>query len=197
MKIAENYIRHDGIVIDATCGNGHDTLALAQHLWPDLAKAPGTDTCGLLLPFDVQPEAISATMQRLEDAGYGGLIGGRIVLINDSHENIKRHLSDIAGDDAGACLIMFNLGYMPGGDKSVTTTSKTTLEAVSDALLCLEPDGLICITMYNGHEAGAEEKQALLAFAGELDSHVYHVSFISMINQRNDPPEILLISRKR
>ena len=88
-------------------------------------------------------------------------------------------------------LVVFNLGYLPGADKSVTTLTSSTLDAVQSALELLAKDGLVCITMYSGHQQGAEEKHALLEFAENLDSKYWHVSYISMLNQRKNPPEIL------
>ena len=78
----------------------------------------------------------------------------------------------------------------------MTTTTDTTIKAVKPAIDLIMKDGLVCITMYSGHEEGKKEKQALLAFAEELDSRKYHVAYVSMTNQKNDPPEILLITRK-
>ena len=97
---------------------------------------------------------------------------------------------------ASADIFRFNLGYLPGGDKSITTSTETTLDAIKAALEILNIDGVISITMYSGHEAGANEKARLLEFPKELDSHKYHVAYIGMHNQANNPPEILLITRK-
>ena len=91
---------------------------------------------------------------------------------------------------------MFNLGYLPGGDKLITTKAETTIKAVQDAMELIRKDGLVCITMYSGHTEGKKEKAALLEFAGQLDSAKWHCAYISMPNQKNDPPEILLITRK-
>ena len=206
MSIAKEYIRPGGLVIDATCGNGHDTLALANALWPESTAV--CDKGAQLLAFDVQKAAIESTRTALIEAGFGAQMdSGQIVLIQDDHANMAEHINVLCGwsaDDhantadptTGACLVVFNLGYLPGGSKQITTESASTLRAVEAALDLLSKDGLICITMYSGHEAGAKEKQALLAFAEELDSHIFHAAYINMVNQANDPPEILLISRK-
>ena len=96
----------------------------------------------------------------------------------------------------GVKAVIFNLGYLPGGDKTVTTRAETTLAAVESAMGLLCPDGLICITMYSGHPEGKREKAALLDFAAGLDAGKWHAAYVSMPNQRRDPPEILLITRK-
>lgn len=192
LHIVQAYINEDSIVVDATCGNGHDTLALARALSDAKAMQSMSEKYeGRLYAFDIQEEAIVNTRALLEAEGFGPQIeNGRITLICDSHENMDAHVS-------GADVIVFNLGYLPGGDKSITTDSDTTLSAVSKAVEILHKNGLICITMYSGHEAGSKEKAELLAYARELDSRAFHVSYISMTNQPNNPPEILLITRKR
>lgn len=125
----------------------------------------------------------------------------RIILTCLGHE----HLGAFFGEqcDPGesvrelAAAILFNLGYLPGGDKALTTRADTTLTAVQAALQLLDENGLLCITMYDGHPAGAEEKRALLDFAAALDPRRFHVGYLNMLNQPNQPPEILLITRKR
>ncbi len=190
MSIACQYIRDDSLVIDATCGNGHDTLQLAEYL-------RGESLHGQIVAIDIQPAAIDSTKALLESKGFTPqLASGDIALHRGSHEDLAGAVKDVLGESRKACLIVYNLGYLPGGDKSVTTETASTIEAVGSALSILDADGLVCITMYSGHAEGAKEKQALLHFAEELDSREYHVSYISMINQPNDPPEILLISRK-
>ncbi len=93
-------------------------------------------------------------------------------------------------------LIMFNLGYLPGGDKSITTRAESSLEAIKTGLSLLSRDGAVFIAMYSGHEEGAKEKAQLLDFARNLDSREFHVAYINMANQPNNPPELLVISRK-
>lgn len=183
LYIARAYAKPGDTLIDATCGGGHDTLALA-------GMQPGK-----LYAFDIQPEAIDRTRRLLEESGYAeALADGTITLCCAGHEQMGAYLR---GQIDVASLILFNLGYLPGGDKTVTTRTDTTLAAVQGALPLLKKNGLICITMYSGHAEGAKEKRALLAFAEGLDSKHWHVSYISMPNQEHDPPEILLISRKR
>lgn len=190
MSIAQQYAVEGGLIIDATCGNGRDTLELARY---DREHSLNVD----IVAFDIQKEAIDSAKALLTNKGFGPqLESGKIRFVSSSHESMIGCISDLYGDGRKACLVVFNLGYLPGGDKSITTNSDSTLKAVRSALDLLDTGGLVCITMYSGHPEGAEEKQALLHFAEELDSHDYHVSYISMINQPNDPPEILLISRK-
>lgn len=180
LHTASAYINPGAVLIDATCGNGHDTLRLAQH------------NPARLYAFDMQQDAIDSTHQLLVSEGFeSNLTDGTIKLICSSHEYMSSYVTEPAD------LIMFNLGYLPGGDKSVTTCAGSTLTAVKEALEMLAPDGLVCITMYSGHAEGKTEKESLLTFAQQLDSSRYHSAYVSMINQKNSPPELLLITRKK
>ncbi len=208
MYLVRAYVRPGDVVIDATCGNGHDTLRLAQ-------MQPGH-----LYAFDVQPAAIQATQARLLQAGFDPSDPAMpITLLCMGHEKMgpyfRKHpcmscpaaespdqaplnqCSSLQKQSNGfARAIVFNLGYLPGGDKSNTTRTDTTLQAVQDSLDLLMPEGLLCVTMYSGHPEGANEKRALLSYAEGLDRKRWHVTYINMLNQKNAPPEILLITRK-
>lgn len=180
MHIISGYIRPGALLIDATCGNGHDTLRLAK------AKP------SKLYAFDIQQAAVDGTRKLLESNGFKDSIDkGIIELICDSHENMESYVHGKAD------VIVFNLGYLPGSDKSNTTTEASTLNAVSASLELLKKNGLLCITMYSGHHEGSKEKASLLDWSAKLDPQTYHAAYISMHNQKNSPPEILLITRKR
>ncbi len=212
MSIVVQYIQPGCLIIDATCGNGHDTLRLAESalcvsgsskgsssetssgcriLGIDLQEVSIENTCALLIENGWHPQVLSSEWQ---NDSVPAADSAPILLAQTSHENIKSLAARFQQD---VCLVVFNLGYLPGGDKTVTTDAGSTLAAVRSALELLMRDGLVCITMYSGHPAGKKEKQALLDFAKELDARTYHVSYINMLNQQNDPPEILLITRKR
>lgn len=179
MYMIHGYIQHSSTIVDATCGNGHDTLSLAQCRPKQL------------FAFDIQQKAISETEQRLRSNGFSeGLDNGSIKLICDSHEYIDRYISvpvDIA---------VFNLGYLPGSDKKYITSTSSTISAVKKCLSLLVSGGLISITMYSGHTGGSEEKSALLEMASSLDASEFHVSYVQMLNQHSAPPELLLITKK-
>ena len=228
MHIVSAYVRPGDVVIDATCGNGQDTLRLARmlRLSSQADAAPNEPAAehtieiqrpGRLFAFDIQPEAVEATRQLLLENGFEAALAdtsamdpergsiapacperGSILLACRGHEHMGEYFRThpLAAPSRFASAIVFNLGYLPGGDKSVTTQAETTLLAVKDALSLLRTDGLLCITMYSGHPEGAREKELILDFAAGLDSADYHVSYINMLNQRKSPPEILLISPK-
>ncbi|MBQ3466318.1 MAG: class I SAM-dependent methyltransferase [Firmicutes bacterium] len=203
MHIVSAYVNPGDVLVDATSGNGKDTLALA-------AMNPAQ-----LYAFDAQEAAVQETIRLLEENGYGdrladsgkgipaddGLTGCRIIVRQLAHENLCEFFRNEAGAEAQETArpltaVVFNLGYLPGGDKHITTKTETTIKAVRDAMELICSDGLVCITMYSGHPEGRKEKAALLEFAEELDAAKWHCAYISMPNQKNDPPEILLITRK-
>ena len=178
--------------VDATCGRGNDTVWLAAR-------------CGRVYAFDIQPEAIAATREALHaadvsstrEASYAVSVSDAtaptpaVTLIEDSHADLAAYISEPIG------LIVFNLGYLPGGDKDRTTTAASTLTALQAAADRLAVGGLLSVTMYWGHEAGKAERKAVLAWASELDRGIYHCVHTDMLNQPNCPPEILFITRKR
>ena len=198
LHIARPYIREGKAVVDATCGNGHDTVALAKAVFPDYGDGTAASennqecpTTPRLVAFDIQQRAVNATAWLLMEEGFGAqLDAGSIRLIRDSHENMEDYVNE-------ACLIMFNLGYLPGGDKELTTCTESTMKAIRKAAGMLTKCGLLSVTMYSGHREGAKEKAEVLAFARGLDSKIYHAAYVNMLNQANNPPELLLITRKR
>ena len=169
----ERYIDEDSVAVDATCGNGNDTLWLAGR-------------CKKVYAFDIQKAATDATAAAVMSAGFDN-----VTVINDSHENMSEHVPGPAD------LFMFNLGYLPGGDKNITTDSCATLKALEAALGLLAVNGLVCVIMYWGHPQGAKEREAVLSWASTLDKGKYHCVHTDMINQPNCPPEILLVTSKR
>jgi methylase of polypeptide subunit release factors len=170
------YLHNGDTVVDATCGNGHDTLALAKM------------GAGKIYAFDVQETAITNTESLLIKEN---IPLSNVHLILDSHANMCNYIKEKVQ------VIVFNLGYLPSADKSIITSSESTITAVKEAMKLLKKDGLICISMYSGHPGGQEEKQSLLDFAESLDERTWHTAYINMRNQRKNPPEILLITLKR
>ena len=114
-----------------------------------------------------------------------------VTLIEDSHANLAHYVSEPIG------LIVFNLGYLPGGDKQRATQAETTLASLQAALDKLTVGGLLSVTMYWGHEAGKTERAAVLRWAAALDRSTYHCVHTDMCNQPNCPPEILFVTRKK
>ena len=165
-----------GVAIDATMGNGHDTL------W--LCELAGEN--GRVYAFDVQAQAVENTGKRLEDAG----MASRATLFHAGHETMAEHISEKA--DA----IVFNLGWLPGAEKDVTTLTETTLRAVSAGAQLLAVSGIMTICIYPGHDEGAREKDALIEWASSLDPKIFDVMLKTYLNQPNKPPLMLAVRRR-
>ena len=125
-------IQPNDIIVDATCGQGYDTLFCLHK---------GAHVIG----FDIQKEAIFKTKQKCVD--YPNL-----QLINDSHAHLNQYITHFNG-------IVFNLGYLPNSDKSIITTATSTIQAFESALECLPKQGWMCVSFYRGHVGGEEEAQ--------------------------------------
>ncbi len=174
-EMIEDAMREGACAIDATMGNGHDTQ------W--LCELAGKD--GRVYAFDVQPEAVERTRERLESAGL------HAQLFCMGHE----HMTQVVHEEADA--IVFNLGWLPGAEHGVTTQTDTTLQAVSTALSLLREDGLMTICIYPGHDEGMRELHALLQWAESLDDKRYDALLKTYLNQPNDPPRMLAIRKKK
>lgn len=166
------------IALDATAGNGHDTLFLTRCVGPT----------GHVYAMDVQGAAIAETRRRLHEAG---IEESRITLVTSGHETMQQavlpdHHYRLAG-------IMFNLGYLPGSDKSVITRTETTLAAVNSALGLLKSGGLLTIAVYPGHEGGAQELAALAEWATALSPRAFEVQNLRPVNRSASPPECWVV----
>ena len=129
-----NHLHAGDIAVDFTMGNGHDTAYLS--------KAVGSD--GFVYAFDIQEQALASTQERLVAEGCPD----NYRLILDSHSNVKKYV------DVPFKAGMFNLGWLPGGDKSVTTLRETTLPAIRDAIDLMDRDAILNIAVYPGHAEG-------------------------------------------
>ncbi|MEJ9302673.1 class I SAM-dependent methyltransferase [Priestia megaterium] len=174
-----NAVVQGDVAIDATAGNGHDTLFLANLVG---------DT-GHVYGFDIQPQAIQATQQRLTEHH----VENRVTLIQESHSNINMLPRSIKRRVTGA---VFNLGYLPGGDKDIVTTSETTISAIEQLLDLLAPEGVIVLVIYHGHEQGKQERDDLLTYVQNLDQKDVHVLQYRFMNQQNNPPFIIAIEKR-
>ena len=152
-QLVSDWLEGGDVVVDATAGNGHDTLFLAQQVGKD----------GTVYSFDVQEEAIRMTRSRLEEAQ----LSDRVIMCETGHENLEEVIS--APHLGNVSVIMFNLGYLPGGDHSITTLKETTLTALRKALECLRNGGLLTVLCYPGHGEGLGESVEVLTFLESLD----------------------------
>jgi SAM-dependent methyltransferase len=162
-------------VVDATCGNGHDTLFLAG-----LVGAEGS-----VFAFDVQDRAVASTRQLLEEHGCLE----RVQLFCAGHETLATHVTEpVQG-------VVFNLGYLPGSDKCCITTAETTLAALEQAVNLLGPGGILVVVVYPGHEGGGEEACAVERWFGLLLSAKFNAWSSRQTNRKPTAPYVLVAGK--
>lgn len=177
-RFIEEQVKEGDICIDATMGNGNDTLLLSRLAGPD----------GQVLAFDIQEQALQAARQKLlrENAP------DNYTLFLESHT----HMADHVKPDSVSCIV-FNFGYLPGGDHSLATRSETSIQALEQSLTLLKKGGLLSLCIYSGGDSGFEERDALLTWLKKLDSHNYLVIRSDYYNRPNNPPIPVLVIRLR
>jgi len=170
-------VRAGDTALDATCGNGFDTLLLAQ-----LAGEGGR-----VWGFDVQPRAIAATRSLLEREGRLGTVQ----LFEASHERLAEFVP------AGLRGVVFNLGYLPGGNDLLITDPQSTVSALGQAAGLLAPEGIITVSLYTGHEGGPEEAAAVQEWGASLDPRAFNVWCSRQLNRPPVAPYLVLVERIR
>lgn len=163
-------ITQEDIVVDATMGNGHDTLFLAK-----LAKQ--------VYAFDIQEQALKQTSQRLQEAGFIN-----VKLILQGHETVDQFVKEVKA-------AIFNLGYLPSADKSIITKPQTTIESLDKLCQMLVKGGRIAIMIYYGHEGGDIERDAVMDFVSQLPQQEYTATIYRTLNQINHPPFLVMIEK--
>jgi predicted methyltransferase len=164
-------------VIDATVGNGHDTVWLAQRV----------GATGRVFGFDVQDAALEATAALTLELP-------QVTLIRRGHEQLAEYLPADAKHKITA--VMFNLGYLPGTNKHLTTQPTTTLLALTQALEYLCVGGLTTVVTYPGHAGGKDEATAVQSYVNGLTS-AYTVTCCARTNAATPAPELIVIERVR
>lgn len=171
-KAVSEHLSEGGFAIDATAGRGYDTVFLARTV----------GATGRVLAFDIQPAAVESTRALLVSEG----LDAEVVLA--SHADMAQYASPESAD-----CILFNLGYLPGGDHTVYTRAESTIAAVEAGLDILKHGGLMCVTVYSGGANGYAERDALLPFLASLDDGKYQVISLSFHNWKKDPPRPFFI----
>ena len=163
-------ITQEDIVVDATMGNGHDTLFLAK-----LAKQ--------VYAFDIQEQALKQTSQRLQEAGLTN-----VELLLQGHETVDQFVTVLKA-------AIFNLGYLPSADKSIITKPQTTIEELEKLCQMFVKDGRIAVLIYYGHEGGDLERNAVMDFVSHLPQQEYTATIYRTLNQVNNPPFLVMIEK--
>ncbi len=162
-------------VIDATCGNGGDTLVMAELV----------GSRGKVWSFDIENEALSRAKVRLTEAGYNSWVE----FVEAGHESLAGYVSEPVR------AVVFNLGYLPGSSKETVTRPETTLAALEHASRLLIPGGIILVVVYTGHPGGAEEGCVVEEWAMGLPSNDFNVWCNRMLNRQKHAPYLLLIEK--
>lgn len=174
--LLDKYLHKGVAAIDATAGKGADTLFLAER-------------AAIVYAFDIQKQAIDLTVKRINQAGHTN-----VHLIHDSHEKILEWVPQKVINNTAA--VVFNLGYLPSGDKSITTTTSSTLQTLDRLLPALPKGCAVLITAYPGHEEGAREKTAVEEYISTVDQHAFHAAKYQFINQINNPPLVYALEKR-
>ena len=172
----DKIVQKGDIVIDATMGNGYDTIYLGNLVGEN----------GKVYAFDVQEEAIKSTKKKVERDN----MTDRVELILDGHQNLDKYVKEEV-----SCVV-FNLGYLPRAKHVVITKPDTTLEAIKKSLKLLKPKGIISIAAYIGQEGGREEKNYICEYLDNLNQNEFNVLHMQFTNQINNPPQLILIEKK-
>lgn len=166
-----SFIKEGDTVVDATAGNGNDTLKLCKK----------TGENGKVFAFDIQKSALDATDKKLKDNGF---FNAKLIL--DSHENIDNYVTEPVS------AVIFNLGYLPGGDHSICTHADSSINAIEKSLKLIS--GFISVTVYYGKNSGTEEKDAVMEYLKTIDHKKYTVLVHDFYNRPNNPPLTVIIT---
>lgn len=175
-EIIQRALAPGATAVDATMGNGNDTL------W--LCEAVGET--GRVYAFDVQIEAVEKTGERLKQAG----VYDRARLFCAGHERMREFVTP------GVDAVVFNLGWLPGAEHAVTTRAETTLAAVAAAVELMKKGAAATICVYPGHEEGERERAALIEWAAALDPKRFDVVLKTYLNQPKNPPCLIAVLKK-
>lgn len=171
-KTLQPYLSKHSITIDATAGNGHDTLFLARYSHKVYA-------------FDIQKTALDVTRMRLEKSPYAH----KVELIHAGHESMHQYIPSNEKID----VIIFNLGYLPHSDKSIVTQKNSTLSALNHALNLLSPRGIISILAYPGHPGGKSEMESVRHWYQNIKHLDFAITIIRSMQETTESPRLFVI----
>lgn len=162
-------------VVDATAGNGYDTLFLAEKT---------AESCRIWA-FDIQEQAIGSARSRTASIKHDD----RICWVNVDHACMNEFVFEPV--DAA----MFNLGYLPGSSRSIVTQPSSLEPALNWLLQRLKPLGRISIVAYPGHQSGQEEILFLEQYLAQLPQQRFIANRLQYLNQKNQPAILYTIGK--
>ena len=169
-KLISDLFDKNDIVVDATMGNGNDTLFLAEKALHVYA-------------FDIQENALIRTKSITRHLS-------NITYILDSHENIFSYIEYAKG-------YVFNLGYLPNGNKDISTTSISTIKTLTSIFDKLRKNDFVLVVCYPGHDEGKIESIALKSLLDTIDKSSLDIVRTTLEYKKNIPPYILLITKTK
>lgn len=178
-NIIRQAVRAGDTAIDATAGNGHDTLFLARLVGPT----------GAVFAFDVQQAALDRTRERLDAEGLT-----TATLLHRDHAELDQAISDQHHGQIAA--VMFNLGYLPGGDTRVTTRADRTVTAITAAIKRLRPQGVLTVIAYVGHAGGLDEAVAVERLLRELPPDEFTIQLPDASSRASTSPRLFAVTKR-
>ena len=178
-QILTNHLQEGDQALDATAGNGYDTLFLAKQVGPS----------GKVIAIDIQDCAIRTTKEKLKSAG----LIDRVKLVTEDHAQALSKLTASSRERISA--ITFNLGYLPGSDKSIRTRADSTEKALTASVQLLSPDGCLCVTVYQGHSGGTAEAETVEAFMRKSETLGHEVDCYEP-RSFNSPPVLWVLWKR-
>ena len=177
--LLEEALLPEDIAVDCTMGNGHDTLFLARLVGES----------GHVFAFDIQQAALENTQKLLALHG----MAGRVTTIKASHANLADYIPPETRQRIKAAV--FNLGYLPGGDKSICTSPHSTIQAIETLTEILPSRGIIVLVVYPGHEEGETEAEQVLDYCKQLPQGAVNVVEYRILNNPNKTPFVIAIEK--
>lgn len=188
-NLMRQWLQAGDIVVDATAGNGKDTLFLANQVGQE----------GIVVGFDIQPSALANCYDYLTAAQIPNRIYRQtgidpknpgIYLIEADHAELSRWIP------CQVKALMYNLGYLPTGDKQITTTAQSSIASIEAGLGLLQHNGYLSIISYPGHSAGEVEHQAVKRLLQQLNSDQFEVLSIIQTNRSAQTPQLHIIKKR-
>ena len=166
-SIIKEYIEDKIVAVDATLGNGYDCDFLSSCFEKVFA-------------FEIQKDACEKYIDK----------NNNVIIINDSHHKIDEYVKEEIN------CVCYNLGYLPGGDKDITTVAETSLKSIQIALELLAPNGLMSIAIYRGHNEGKEEESCIIQYLRNLPKNKFGVMLHECINRSDKSPLLVIVEKK-